>query len=162
VVITVGLNNFLISLINLYIPHGSRDKSKLNYELKVYKNLLSRLKKRRDEKLVLVGDFNIAHKQVDLARPKQNKSNIMFTPQERKQLDNLVDLSFIDSFRKYDKQNGNYTWWPWRYNARKRNLGWRIDYTFISKKLMQGLKNAFINREVEGSDHCPVSVLLGL
>lgn len=145
-------------LINIYIPHGGRQKEKLDYKLDVYKYFLKYLKKIKNKKIILVGDFNIAHREIDLARPKQNQNNIMFTPEERKQIDKMIDFGFIDSFRKLNKEGGHYTWWPYFANARERNLGWRIDYAFVSKRLK--LKDAFILEKVKGSDHCPVGIEL--
>ena len=147
------------SLINLYLPHGGRRKEKLAYKLAVYDYLLNYLQKLKEKKVILTGDFNIAHEEIDLARPKENKNNIMFTPEERARIDRLVGSGFIDSFRKfYPQKKGAYTWWPYFANARARNLGWRIDYVFVAQKLAVKLKNAFILSEVKGSDHCPVGV----
>lgn len=146
------------SLINLYLPHGGRKKENLGYKLKVYDYLLDYLPRIKSKLLVLIGDFNIARTELDLARPKNNQKNIMFTPEERTRLDKLINLGFIDTFRKYHQSGGNYTWWPYRLNARARNLGWRIDYAFVSKKLKSKLKNAFILRDVFGSDHCPIGL----
>lgn len=148
--------NFL--LINIYLPHGGRQKENLDYKLEVYKYLLNYLKKIKNKNIILIGDFNIAHQEIDLARPKSNKDNIMFTPAERKQIDRIIGLGFIDTFRKFYKDNGHYTWWPYGFNARQRNLGWRIDYAFTSKNLTPKLKNAFILNKVPGSDHCPIGI----
>lgn len=145
-------------LINLYLPHGGRDKSNLSYKLEVYQKLLNYLAKIKNQKIILVGDFNVAHKEIDLARPKQNKNNTMFTPEERKQIDKLIELGFADSFRIFHKEGRNYTWWPYFANTRQRNLGWRIDYVFVSKGLASKVKNAFILSEVMGSDHCPIGI----
>ena len=146
------------TLINLYLPHGGRQKENLAYKLKVYQSLFKYLQKMNKQKLILIGDFNIAHQEIDLARPKQNKKNIMFTPKEREQIDKLVELGFTDSFRKFHKDDGHYTWWPYFANARQRNLGWRIDYAFVSKKLVPNLKKSFILSLVQGSDHCPIGI----
>lgn len=146
------------NLINLYLPHGGRQKENLDYKLEVYGYLLSYLEKIKDENLVLIGDFNIAHQEIDLARPKENLDNTMFTREERKQIDKIIGLGFTDSFRKFHKQGGHYTWWPYFANARERNLGWRIDYGFTSKGLTPKLKDAFILSEVKGSDHCPIGI----
>jgi len=146
------------TLINLYLPHGGRQKENLAYKLKVYQSLFKYLQKMNKQKLILIGDFNIAHQEIDLARPKQNKKNIMFTPKEREQIDKLVELGFTDSFRKFHKDDGHYTWWPYFANARQRNLGWRIDYAFVSKKLVPNLKKSFILSQVQGSDHCPIGI----
>lgn len=145
-------------LINFYLPHGGRNKENLAYKLKVYQKIFKYLEKMKKQKLILVGDFNIAHEEIDLARPKQNKNNIMFTIEERKQLDKLLSLGFIDSFRKFHQDGGHYTWWPYFANARQRNLGWRIDYAFVSKNLTNKIKDAFILSKVKGSDHCPIGI----
>jgi exodeoxyribonuclease-3 len=146
------------TLINLYLPHGGRQKENLAYKLKVYDYLLKYLQKMNKQKLILIGDFNIAHQEIDLARPKQNKNNIMFTLKEREQIEKLIELGFTDSFRKFHKEGGHYTWWPYLANARERNLGWRIDYAFVSKKLTPNLKKSFILSQVKGSDHCPIGI----
>jgi exodeoxyribonuclease-3 len=114
------------TLINLYLPHGGRQKENLNYKLEVYKRLLNYLKKNKDKNIILAGDFNIAHQEIDLARPRQNQNNVMFTKEEREQIDKIIDLEFTDTFRKFNKKGGNYTWWPYFANARQRNLGWRM------------------------------------
>jgi len=114
-------------LLNLYIPHGGQDKKNLDYKLSVYDNLFNHLNDFKGKEVVLAGDFNIAHKEIDLAHPKQNKDNIMFTKEEREKLDNLISLGFVDSFRRFNKEGKNYTWWRYGHDARERNLGWRID-----------------------------------
>lgn len=154
----LNFSNF--TLINTYIPHGSRDKKNLKYKLKAYDSLTEKLSSLSEKPLVLCGDFNIAHKKIDLARPENNLNNIMFTPEERACLDKLADLDFSDTFREFNKRGGNYTWWPYRANARKRNLGWRIDYIFISKSLKGDLVKAFILKDVWGSDHCPIGITI--
>jgi exodeoxyribonuclease-3 len=146
------------TLINIYLPHGGREKENLGYKLKVYDYLLKYLRPLRNQNLVLIGDFNIAHQEIDLARPQQNKNNTMFTPQERKQIQKLLDLGFADTFRIFHKAGGCYTWWPYFANARQRNLGWRIDYAFVSKKLTPKVENAFILPQIKGSDHCPIGI----
>ncbi len=158
--IRLDYNNF--SLINLYIPNGGRKKEKFDYKFKVYDKLLTYLEKERGKNLVLTGDFNIAHKEVDLAHPDRNKNNTMFTPKERQLLDKLLDLGFVDTFRVFNKEKGNYTWWVKYANARERNLGWRIDYVYISKSLEKNLENAYILSGVKGSDHCPAGININL
>ena len=145
-------------LINVYFPHGGHDKSNLEYKLKAYKCFLNYLKINKHKNIIAVGDFNIAHQEIDLARPKQNQKNIMFTLEEREQISNLIKIGFVDSFRKFNKKSGNYTWWPYRFNAKKRNLGWRLDYIFISRKMAPKLKYAFILNKVNISDHCPIGI----
>ena len=145
-------------LINIYIPYGSRDKSNLLYKLKAYNYLIDYLKKNQDKNIILIGDFNIAHKEIDLARPKNNKNNIMFTLEERKQIDRIIELGFIDTFREFNKKGGNYTWWPYRFNAKERNLGWRLDYVFVSQTIISKIKKSFILNKVICSDHCPIGI----
>jgi exodeoxyribonuclease-3 len=104
-----------------------------------------------------MGDFNIAHTGLDLARPQGNKNNIMFTPEEREQLDRLIAMGFTDSFHQcYPKEKGHYSWWPYGFEARARNVGWRIDYAFVSTMLKT--KGVGIFSKVFGSDHCPIGV----
>lgn len=145
-------------LINFYLPHGGRSKENLEYKLTVYKYLFEYLEKIKNKPVVLAGDFNVAYEEIDLARPKQNQKNIMFTPEERTQIDKLAGLGFADSFRQLHPNEKKYTWWPYFANARARNIGWRIDYAFVSKKLAPKLKRAEILTAVVGSDHCPIEV----
>lgn len=147
-------------LVNIYVPHGGRQKENLDYKLDVYGCILDIARQHKDKGMVLIGDFNIAHQEIDLERPNQNKNNIMFTPTEREQLDRLVNLGFVDTFRKFNEGNGHYTWWPYMANARERNLGWRIDYCFVSKLLEPNIMETFIYSDVMGSDHCPIGVEL--
>lgn len=147
------------TLINLYLPHGGRKKENLKYKLDVYSKLLNKLKRNNSGRLVLIGDFNIAHQEIDLERPKQNHNNIMFTNEERKQISNIIDMGFVDTFRKFNNKGGNYTWWPYMRNARQRNLGWRIDYCFVSNNLQSCLTKALMLPKVNGSDHCPIGII---
>lgn len=150
------------SFINLYIPNGGRKKEKFDYKFKAYKELFKYLKKEKVKNLILTGDFNIAHKEIDLAFPDRNKNNTMFTLEERQLLDNLLNLGFLDTFRLFNKEKGNYTWWVNYANARERNLGWRIDYVYTSKSLKKNLKTAYILSDVKGSDHCPAGINISL
>lgn len=149
-------------LYNLYIPHGGRDKRNMNYKLAVYNILLDRLKKEGINKTILVGDFNVAHSEVDLARPKNNINNTMFTFPERVQINKLLDLGFIDSFRKFHKYGGFYSWWPYRRGLREKNIGWRIDYCFVSKDMEKKIGESYILDSIKGSDHCPVGIEMKL
>ena len=146
------------TLINLYVPNGGRQKENMAYKLEFYTFLFGYLKKVRNKNIILAGDFNIAHKEIDLARPKQNVHNTMFTPEERKQIDILLDQGFTDSFREFNDSGENYSWWAYFREQRERNIGWRIDYIFVSNNLKTSLKNAYILKEVKGSDHCPVGI----
>ena len=150
-------------LINFYIINGGQKKENLDYKLKFYDYLINQyLAEQKNKNIILIGDFNIAHKEIDLARPKENQNSIMFTIDERIQIDNLLKLNFIDTFRYFNKKGNNYTWWPYFANARSRNLGWRIDYCFISKNLISQLESAFILSNQMGSDHCPVGITLNI
>jgi exodeoxyribonuclease-3 len=127
-----------------------------------YDAFLKHLKKllKQDKKIVICGDVNTAHKEIDLARPKENEKISGFLPQERAWIDKLLKTGFIDTLRVYNQKPEQYTWWDMMTRARDRNVGWRIDYFFISDNLKDNLKNAFILPEVMGSDHCPVGIEL--
>lgn len=146
------------SLINVYIPHGARDKKNLSYKLEVFKKLTEYLFHHPSPRLIICGDFNVALEEIDLANPRQNANNIMFTLEERLAIKKLIECGFVDSFRKFRKGSGHYTWWPYRKGLRERNIGWRIDYVFVSRSLEENLTDAFILKEVFGSDHCPVGI----
>lgn len=156
------------TLFNLYFPHGGRDKSSMPFKFEMYSAFFEELEKLRksesekakDKNIIVCGDFNIAHSELDLARPKENAKNTMFTPEERAQLDKLEGTGFVDTFRQLHPSERKYSWWPYYRNARERNLGWRIDYIFASKALAGSIRNAFILNEVPGSDHCPVGIEL--
>jgi len=154
--IEVDFGNFI--LINNYLPHGGRQKENLKYKLFVYKKLIIRLNELKNKKVVVIGDFNIAHTELDLARPKNNINNIMFTAKERAQIDKIIELGYVDAFRQFFKEGSHYTWWPWMANCRKKNLGWRIDYAFVSQGLSPKLQNGFILEKITGSDHCPIGI----
>ena len=145
---------------NLYLPNGGRQKQDMAYKLKTYDKLFSYIKNKK--KLILIGDFNIAHKTIDLARPKENKNNTGFTPEEREKIDQLLDLGFVDTFRMFNKKGDNYSFWAYFAKAREKNIGWRIDYCFVSRDLKEKVKGAFILPQIFGSDHCPVGVELKL
>lgn len=151
-------------LYNLYIPHGGRDKKNLEYKIEVCKKIIEHIKNNiiEQKKIIVTTDFNIAHNDIDLSRPSQNKKNIMYTEEERKIIDEMLDIGMVDSFREKIKESGNYTWWPYAFNARKRNLGWRIDYIFLSNNLKKYIKSINILREFYGSDHCPTEIILNI
>lgn len=159
-ILAVEFNNF--TLVNLYLPHGGRKKENLRYKLYVYDQLVRWLDKIKDRNVILTGDFNVAHKEIDLARPNQNKNNIMFTPEERSRLDKIINLGFVDTFRKFNEDGGNYTWWPYLKSARDKNIGWRLDYIFASKQLVPKLNSGFILKDIFLSDHCPTGIEVNL
>ncbi len=150
------------TLFNIYFPNGKRDDVRLQYKMDFYDECLKYFKKlvKSGKKLVICGDYNTAHKAIDLARPKENEKTSGFLPIEREWMDRLEASGFIDTFRVFNQEPANYTWWDTFTRARERNVGWRIDYHFISESLKPNLKEASILPDVMGSDHCPVGLLL--
>jgi exodeoxyribonuclease-3 len=149
-------------LFNIYFPNGKAKAERLQYKMDFYEAFLKHLKKllKQGKKIVICGDVNTAHKAIDLARPKPNEKISGFLPEERAWIDKLLEAGFIDTFRKFNQKPEQYTWWDMMTRARDRNVGWRIDYFFISDNLKDNLKNAFILPDVMGSDHCPVGIEL--
>ncbi len=149
-----------LTLFNIYFPNGKSCDERLKFKMDFYESFLGevipRYRKRGDDKIVICGDVNTAHKDIDLARPKENRKISGFLPQECAWLDRLIEDGFIDTFREFEKGPGHYSWWDQQSRARERNVGWRIDYFFISRNLRHRLKNAFIQPQTMGSDHCPV------
>jgi exodeoxyribonuclease-3 len=126
--------------------------------LEFYDYFLEYIKRFKNIDIIICGDYNTAHYPIDLARPKQNEKNSGFLLVEREKLDILVANNFVDTFRNFNKEPENYTWWDYKTASRTRNVGWRIDYLFISKNAIKSLKSANIESEVLGSDHCPISI----
>ncbi|MFH0837720.1 MAG: exodeoxyribonuclease III [Patescibacteria group bacterium] len=150
-------------LFNVYFPNGKASTERLQYKLEFYEAFLKRIEtlKKKGKKIIFCGDINTAHKEIDLARPKENEDISGFLPIERKWIDRVIEKDFVDSLREFHKESGLYSWWSLRTGARARNVGWRIDYVFVQKELKKHLKDAYIMPEVMGSDHCPVAVELG-
>ena len=121
---------------------------------------LEKLRKQCKGKLVIIGDFNVAHQEIDLANPKQNMKNAGFTQRERKWADRFIAKGYADTFREFVKEGGHYTWWSYRFNVRKRNIGWRVDYSFVPKEFINHVRDAYILEKVMGSDHCPIGLAL--
>ncbi|MBN3037263.1 MAG: exodeoxyribonuclease III [Candidatus Diapherotrites archaeon] len=148
------------TLVNAYFPHSRRDHSRLEYKLEFNKAFEEHVLGVSGAVLVC-GDFNVAHQEIDLARPKDNKDNAGFLPEERAWMTAFLGKGFIDVFRKqHPGESGQYTWWSYRFNARARNIGWRVDYFLANKKMSKRVKDAFILSDVVGSDHCPIGVEL--
>lgn len=147
---------------NIYFPNGQKDDERLNYKLRFYDRCLEVMEeKRATGKIVLVGgDFNTAHKPIDLANPKENEKTSGFLPIERAWLDKLETMGWIDTFRYFDKSPDQYSWWSFRTKARLRNVGWRLDYFWVNSESMKYVKRAGIRQDIDGSDHCPVFVEL--
>ncbi|MHA2306882.1 MAG: exodeoxyribonuclease III, partial [Candidatus Hodarchaeales archaeon] len=127
-----------------------------NEELLKYVEILR--KKSTNKGIILCGDFNVAHKEIDLKNPKTNMKNAGFSPEERESFTKFLERGYLDTFREFDQSPGKYTWWTYRSNARARNIGWRIDYFVINQNFQKNLKSAFILQDVMGSDHCPVGI----
>jgi len=149
-------------LYNIYFPNGQRDQSRLDYKLRFYDFYLEKAEELRatGKAVITCGDFNTAHKAIDLKNPKANENTSGFLPVERQWMDKLVARGFVDTFRMFHEEAEQYSWWTYRFGARKRNVGWRIDYFFIDREHAPLVKDAFILQQVMGSDHCPVGIEL--
>ena len=148
---------------NVYFPNGSgqdRDNSRIPYKLKFKRKVFDTLQPYVDagEPVFVMGDFNVAHEEIDLARPKQNHDTAGFTDLERKEMTRWLKAGWVDTFRHFEKGGEHYSWWAQRQDARARNVGWRIDYVLASPGAMRFVKSAAIHPQILGSDHCPVSV----
>ncbi|MEQ1859419.1 MAG: exodeoxyribonuclease III [Chthoniobacteraceae bacterium] len=154
-VLTTEFDDFF--LVNVYVPNSQRELGRLPYRLEWDRAFLAYLRVLETRKpVIFCGDLNVAHAEIDLARPKDNVKNHGFTPEERAGFGAIIDAGFVDTFREFEKAGGHYTWWSQMNNARTRNIGWRIDYFLISGALRPRLKAARILPDVTGSDHCPV------
>jgi exodeoxyribonuclease-3 len=144
--------------VNVYTPNAQRGLARLTYRVEEWdKEFLKYLKRLEKKKPVVVcGDLNVAHKEIDLANPKSNVKNAGFTPEERASMDRLIGAGFVDTFRMFEQGGGHYTWWSQMNNARARNIGWRIDYFLVSETFKPRVRAARILPKVMGSDHCPV------
>jgi len=150
------------TLFNIYYPNGKKNQERLDYKLDFYDTFLAYADnlKAEGKNIVVCGDFNTAHKEIDLEHPKQNEKISGFLPVERAWIDTFIDHGYVDTFRHFNKEPKQYSWWSMRTAARKRNVGWRLDYFFVNKEFLPKVKNAFIMQEVMGSDHCPVGIEL--
>src|SRR3989338_3939280 len=159
-VIAADIGDFFI--VSVYTPNSKDDLSRLTLRHKHWDPaFLAYMKRLEEEKpVIFCGDLNVAHTPEDLARPKENEGLKGYTKEEREGLQAYIDNDFVDTFRLHTKGNGHYTWWSHWANARDRNIGWRIDYIFVSKRLAPRVKKAEIHGEIFGSDHCPVSITL--
>jgi exodeoxyribonuclease-3 len=156
-VITAEYADFFV--VNVYVPNSKRELTRLEYRQQWDRDFLAYLKRLEKSKPVIwCGDLNVAHTEIDLARPKDNVKNHGFTPEERAGFDAFVRAGFVDTFREFEKGGGHYTWWSVMTGARARNIGWRIDYFLISAALRPRLKAARIYPDVLGSDHCPIGI----
>lgn len=159
-VITLEYEDF--HLVNVYTPNSQRELARLDYRMKWEEDFLDYLKTLESKKpLILCGDLNVAHKEIDLTNPSANRKNAGFTDEEREKMTILIESGFVDSFRHFypDKEDA-YTWWSYMRQARDRNVGWRIDYFVVSQALLGRIKSAGIHADILGSDHCPVELII--
>ncbi|HQN75807.1 MAG TPA: exodeoxyribonuclease III [Methanomassiliicoccales archaeon] len=149
-------------LFNIYFPNGKASPERLRYKMEFYQEFLEVAKRTVEggRHVVVCGDVNTAHREIDLARPKENGKISGFLPQERKWIDDFLAAGFVDTFRMFDPSPERYTWWDMKTRARERNVGWRIDYFFVDEGLRPKCRDAFIMPEVLGSDHCPIGLEL--
>lgn len=158
----LGVTIGKLFLASAYFPNSQRDTLRLPYKLDFCHTIAAFLEKKRWQgfEVVLGGDFNIAHTEIDLANPKQNEKNAGYLPEERAWMSEFIQAGYVDTFRMFEKGPGHYTWWSQRAGVRERNIGWRLDYHFITPGLVKDVLSAAIHPAVKGSDHCPVSLEL--
>jgi len=158
-VITLEFADFF--LINAYFPNAQHELKRIDYKLVFNSALFEYAKQLAGKKTTIIcGDFNVAHKAIDLANPKANEKNPGFSIEERNWMDRFINAGWVDTFRVFNQEPGQYTWWSYRFNARSKNIGWRIDYFIIDENSKSRLKSAAILTDIPGSDHCPVKVEL--
>lgn len=159
-VITLEFEEFYF--VTVYTPNSQNELERLDYRMEWeqdFREYLCELKKKKP--VVMTGDLNVAHNEIDLKNPKTNKTNAGFTQEERDQFTALLEAGFVDSFRMlYPEKEGAYSWWSYRFKAREKNAGWRIDYFVVSKDWKDKIENSLIYADVMGSDHCPVGLIL--
>ena len=149
-------------LMSIYYPNGKASAERLKYKMEFYDAFLkfaNKLKK-QGKNIIICGDVNTAHKEIDIARPKENEKVSGFLPEERAWIDKFLSNGYLDTFRMFNKEPDNYTWWDMITRARERNVGWRIDYFYVNEEFKKKVKDAFILADVRGSDHCPIGIEL--
>ena len=155
--ITLEYENFY--LVSVYVPNVKRDLSRLEYRMiweDDFKKYVKKLEKKKP--VIICGDMNVAHEEIDIKNAKANRGNAGFTDEERDKMTKLLDSGFIDTYRYYNPDKEVYTWWSYLGHAREKNIGWRIDYFLVSKKIIKNVKNPMIYTDVMGSDHCPIGI----
>ncbi len=147
--------------VNIYFPNSQRELTRLDYKIEFNNRVLKLLEKLRETKPVVVcGDMNVAHTEIDIARPKDNEHNAGFTKEERQWFSEFLEHGYVDTLRMFNKEPGQYTWWSYRFNARSRNIGWRIDYFVVSSEIKNNVVSSDILQEVTGSDHAPIRLVI--
>ena len=149
-------------LYNIYFPNGGQGNKRVPFKLEFYEKLLNVCDglHQQGKNIIITGDFNTAHNEIDLANPKSNEKNTGFLPEEREWIDKYLKHNFVDAFRELYPEREDYTWWTYRYSAREKDIGWRLDYFLVSEGLMDRVEDVVIHSDIMGSDHCPVSLLL--
>jgi exodeoxyribonuclease-3 len=159
-VITLEFDDFY--MITVYTPNSQNELARLSYRMTwedAFRDYLKNLEKSKP--VIICGDLNVAHKEIDLKNPATNRKNAGFTDEEREKFTKLLDSGFVDTFRYFNPElTGAYSWWSYRFNARKNNAGWRIDYFIVSESLKERLVSADIHKDIMGSDHCPVELII--
>ncbi len=155
-------NKFL--LYNIYFPNGQKNEVRLKYKLDFYDDLLPLINEQVESgnNVIVTGDWNTAHLPIDLARPNENKNTSGFMRIERDKIDDYISNGWVDTFRLFHEEGEKYSWWTYRFGARDRNIGWRIDYFFVNEGMVEMCADANIHQNIYGSDHCPVSLVLNL
>ena len=154
---TIGSKD--IAMLNVYFPNGQSKEERLVYKMEFYTRFLNHCEelKAKGKSIIVCGDVNTAHHAIDLARPKANEKTSGFLPMEREWMDKFINAGYIDTFRHINpNKEGAYSWWSYRANARNNNVGWRIDYFYVSSDLQDNIKDAYILKDTLGSDHCPI------
>ena len=158
-VITTTFDDF--TLINVYTPNSQNELKRLPYRAQWDEAFADFVRRRnRRHPVIICGDLNVAHKEIDLANPKTNRKTPGFTDQERQAMDRLIDGGMIDTFRQFNDRPGQYSWWSYRSGARARNVGWRLDYFLTARRLMPAVRSVQIRPDIHGSDHCPVEMVI--
>lgn len=149
-------------LYNIYFPNGQRGMERVDYKLRFYAFLLEQCNDLHNngKSIIITGDFNTAHKEIDLANPKENSKTSGFLPEEREWIDIYLKNGFKDAYRELYPERIQYTWWTYRFTARSRNIGWRLDYFLVTEKLLQDVKDVVVHDTIQGSDHCPVTLII--
>ncbi len=161
-IVEMNFDDFI--LFNVYFPNGQMSEERLQYKLDFYENFFDYIDAYKDQgqSLIITGDFNTAHNEIDLKNPKANENTSGFLRIERDWLDRIVERGYVDTFRHFHPDTVKYSWWTYRFKARARNIGWRIDYFFVTEDLIRNgrIKEAFIDNDIFGSDHCPIGLVL--
>lgn len=152
------------TVFNIYFPNGQMSEERLQYKLKFYDESLKYFNRLKDsgKNLIIMGDYNTAHKPIDLKNPKNNEDRSGFLPIERAWIDKLIASGYQDTFRLFNQEPEQYTWWTYRFRAREKNIGWRIDYFFVNENLVDNITDSFILSGIYGSDHCPIGLKINI